>query len=433
MKLILNSLNYSPELTGIGKYNGEMCPELVKRGIDVSAFVATPYYPEWKVHKGYSKWWYSQENDQGVAITRCPLYVPSKVSTIKRVLHLASFSFSSGMALKSKLFSKPDVIILVQPTLFCAPFTLLFAKLTGAKAVMHIQDFEIDAMFGLGMMGKGAAARFAQKIEIWLMKKFDAISTISYSMIENAKNKGVAENKLIYFPNWSDTHFVTPITSGATLKAEWGFAASDKIILYAGNIGKKQGLEIILEAAASLKHFPAVKFVIVGAGVHVATLLSLSNKMNLENVFFEPLQPWERVPGMLALADIHLVVQKKGTANAVLPSKLTNILSAGGHALVTAEPDTELGRLAEQTPGIFTCIEPENTDCFVEAIKQLLANDLTEYNKVARAFAEEYLAKDKIIDHFVADLEAVVGTKIKAIQEHVPEPEPSRASSKEAE
>ncbi len=408
MKFILHSLNYSPELTGIGKYNGEMCPELFFRNFKVTAFVAPPYYPEWEVHKGHNKYLFSKKTIEGVNVVRCPLYVPKNVTTIKRLLHLASFSITSGLAIFSKVFKKPDVIMLVQPTLFCAPFTLLFAKLSGAKAIMHIQDYEVDALFGLGMMGDGSIAKLAKWIEKWLLSRFDAVSTISYSMIENAKAKGVCENKIIHFPNWSDTQFVTPDTCGNALRNEWGFSSTDKIILYAGNIGNKQGLEVVLEAA---KHFTSntdIKFVLVGTGVYVDTLNMMAEHQKLANVFFKPLQPWERVPEMLALADIHLVVQKKGAADAVLPSKLTNILSAGGYALVTAEAHTELGQIEQKHPGIFTCVEPENRQAFINGIDKLLAQGLSNYNSVARKFAEQFLAKDKILDQFVVDLKSLV-------------------------
>jgi len=404
MKLILQSLNYSPELTGIGKYNGEMCPELVKRGLNVSAVVAPPYYPEWQVHNGFNAFTFNSSKVEGVNVIRCPLYVPNNVTTIKRVVHLGTFAVSSFFALTSQLFKKPDVIMLVQPTLFCAPFTLLYAKLTGAKAIMHIQDYEVDALFGLGLMGEGKVSRFVKRIESWLMKRFDAVSTISYSMIENAKRKGVSESKIIHFPNWSDTDFVTPQTCGEALKKEWGFKPTDKIVLYAGNIGNKQGLEVVLDAAKHYQTQPNLKFVLVGAGAYVDTLKANANQLNLNNVVFLPLQPWEKVPQMLALADVHLVVQKKGAADAVLPSKLTNILSAGGHALVTAEPHTELGQIANKHTGIYDCVEPENTDAFINGLELILNRDLTTHNLVARQFAETYLAKNKILDQFVTDL-----------------------------
>jgi colanic acid biosynthesis glycosyl transferase WcaI len=407
VKFILISLNYSPELTGIGKYNAEMCTELAKDGFDVSAIVAPPYYPDWKVHKGYSKYKYSYSDEQGVDVIRCPLYVPKNVTTLKRILHLSSFAVSSGLVLVSKIFTRPDVVFLVQPTLFCAPLVLLFCKLTGAKSVMHIQDYEVDALFSLKLMGKGRISSLAKNIECWVMKRFDIISTISNSMMNNAKTKGVVEKNILYFPNWSDINFITPEINGGTLKKEWGYDSADRIILYSGNIGKKQGLEIVLDAAQAVRNEKNIKFILVGTGAHFNHLRELSQKMGLSNLSFKPLMPWKRVPEMLALADIHLVIQKKGIADVVLPSKLTNILAVGGYALVAAEKKSELGQLNEMYPGIYKRIEPECLDSFISGLNELLTKNLCSYNSVARVYADRYLDKDKILSEFAKDLKSI--------------------------
>ena len=111
---------------------------------------------------------------------------------------------------------------------------------------------------------------------------------------------------------------------------------------------------------------------------------------------------------MLAMTDIHLVIQKKGAADAVLPSKLTNILSAGGHALITAEEHTELGQIAENHPGIYSLVEPENIDKFVASLTALLSSDLTEHNRIARNYANEYLAKNKVINNFSENIRSLL-------------------------
>ncbi len=411
MKILLYSINYAPELTGIGKYNGELASEFECRGIQTHVVTAQPYYPEWRRHKGFANWWTKELEEDGAIVYRCPLYVPKRATTLKRLFHLFSFAFSSLLRLATLLRLKPDVLFLVQPTLFCAPAALLYCKLTGAKSVMHIQDFEVDVMFGLGLMINGKAARIAKFIERWLMSHFDAVSTISYSMMENVISKGVGEDQVICFPNWSDTEFVTPTTDGSRLKAEWGFRPNDKVVLYAGNIGSKQGLEMLLYAAKKLTFLPELKFVLVGAGVYADTLKSMAKEQQLDNVFFMPLQPWERVPEMLALADIHLVVQKKGVADAMMPSKLTNILSVGGYALVTAEANTELGSVAERFPGIYARVEPENVDAFVTELQGCLNIDTQRTNEVARCYAIENFNIKTVIDRFVVDLQRVVTKK----------------------
>lgn len=412
MKISLVSLNYAPELTGIGKYNGEMCPWLTQQGDDVQVLCAPPYYPEWQVHKGFSGGWYSVSEQNGVQVTRCPLYVPKAPTTLKRLLHLASFAVSSSLALFKGVFKKPEVVIVVEPTLFVVPSVLLFCKVTGARSVLHIQDYEVDAMFGLGMGGKtsGLLSRFAFCVERWLMSKFDAVSTISLSMMDKAREKGVSDDQLIFFPNWSDTDFVNPDVDGLSLRESWGLKESEKVVLYAGNIGAKQGLELVIEAAKRYISRTEVKFFVVGAGAYVKQLQALSYDAGLTNITFKPLQAWEDVPAMLSMADVHLVIQRKGAADAVLPSKLTNILSAGGNAVVTAESDTELGRLAEQYPGIYTCVEPEDIDAFCEGLDVELGK--TGTNTVARKYAEENLNKDAILSRFRENLLNLVSKEI---------------------
>jgi colanic acid biosynthesis glycosyl transferase WcaI len=423
VRFLLYSLNYSPELTGIGKYNGEMSSWLANNNVDVQVVAAKPYYPEWEIHPDYSGFGYHSINENGVSVIRCPLYVPAQPSALKRILHLVSFAFSSKLVLFKKAFSKqmrPDVIFVVQPTLFITPAALLFAKFTGAKTVLHVQDYEVDAMFGLGMAGKGSLIpRIAYSIESWLMRRFDVVSTISYSMMEKAKQKGVSADKLMFFPNWADTDFVTPEVDGSVIRAEWGFTKADKVVLYAGNMGAKQGLEMVLEAAAQyqiqngseFESVHAVKFVLVGAGAHVDALKQQAVEMNLNNVIFKPLQAWDDVPAMLGMADVHLVVQKKGAADAVLPSKLTNILSAGGNTVVTAEKDTELGQLTVKFPGIYTLAEPESLHEFIQALDaELNRIDKSESrcNRIAREYAEQHLNKDAILSKFLDNVRQLI-------------------------
>lgn len=409
MKFLLHSINYSPELTGIGKYNGELASELATHDVDVHVLTAPPYYPEWKRHTGYKNR-YSIQRNAGVTVYRCPLYVPSDVTTLKRLLHLFSFAVSSALRLLTLIRLRPDVVFLVQPTLFCAPFALLYSKIVGAKTVLHIQDFEVDAMFGLGMAGgseAGAAKRLVRRIESWLMNRFDRISSISYSMLENAERKGVPTEKQLFFPNWSDTDFVHPDIDASDLRQRWGYSPEDKLVLYSGNMGKKQGLEIILEAAKALGQDDKVKFIIIGSGVFEKTLKAMVKDQRLTNVTFKPLQPWEDVPKILVMADVHLVVQKRGAADAVLPSKLTNILAAGGHALVTAEEFTELGKIEKKFNGIYQRVEPENVDDFIDGLKILLASDTRKPNSIARQYAVNNLNQQAVIGRFAEDVKNI--------------------------
>ncbi|WP_049291604.1 colanic acid biosynthesis fucosyltransferase WcaI [Franconibacter helveticus] len=405
MKILVYGINYSPELTGIGKYTGEMVEWMARQGHEVRVITAPPYYPQWQVGENYSAWCWKKE--QGAAtVWRCPLYVPKQPSTLKRLIHLGSFAASSFFPLLAQRSWKPDRIIGVVPTLFCTPGMRLLAKLSGAKTLLHIQDYEVDAMLGLGMAGKGKGgkvARLASRFERSGLHNVDNVSTISRSMMNKAREKGVPDDRVIFFPNWSEVSRFRDVTQAeaAALRQQLGLPADKKIILYSGNIGEKQGLETAIEAAERLKDKPW-EFVIVGQGGGKARLEKMAAERGLSNVRFFPLQPYEALPALLKMADCHLVIQKRGAADAVLPSKLTNILAVGGNAVITAESETELGQLCLNYPGIAVCVEPESTPALVQGIEACL--ELPKFNTVAREYAERTLEKENVLSQFIADI-----------------------------
>lgn len=402
MKILLYGINYSPELTGIGKYSGEMARWLAQQGHEVRVVTAPPYYPDWQVWQGFSSWRFDKREEEGVTVIRCPLYVPPRPSALKRMLHLASFSLSSSVAVLAQLRWKPELVILVVPTLFCAPQALLLAKLSGAKSVLHIQDYEVDALFGLGIANGGALRRFAFAAERVILRAFDRVSTISSGMLQCARQKGVDAERLRFFPNWSETARFQNVPRAPALLARLGVDGDKRVLLYSGNIGEKQGLETVVAAAERLQDRSDLVFLIVGEGAGKARLLELVQRKGLANVLFAPLQPYEDLPALLACADCHLVIQKRGAADAVLPSKLTNILAVGGNAVITADPDTSLGLLCSEHPGIAALVEPESVDALLEGIECALG--MPARNSIATGYAREFLDKDQILSRFLAEV-----------------------------
>ena len=405
MRILVYGINYSPELTGIGKYTGEMVEWMAREGHEVRVITAPPYYPQWKVGARYSAWRYRREEGDAT-VWRCPLYVPKQPSTLKRLLHLGSFALSSFFPLMAQRRWKPDRIIGVVPTLFCTPGMRLLAKLSGARTLLHIQDYEVDAMLGLGLAGKGKSGKVAQlatAFERSGLHNVDNVSTISRSMMNKAQEKGVAAEKVIFFPNWSEVARFQNVSDDEviTLRQRLGLPDDKKIILYSGNIGEKQGLENVIMAAEQLREQPLI-FAIVGQGGGKARLEKMARDRGLHNVLFFPLQPYEALPALLKMGDCHLVVQKRGAADAVLPSKLTNILAVGGNAVITAEPETELGQLCDNFTGIAVCVEPESVDALVAGIAQALA--MPKNNTVAREYAERTLDKENVLRQFITDI-----------------------------
>lgn len=402
VKVLIYGINYSPELTGIGKYSGEMGAWLANRGHDVVAVTAPPYYPKWRIREGYSRWRITNALEQGVRVYRCPLYVPSQPTALTRILHLLSFSIASCFALLRLGRWRPDLVVYVVPTLFCALQALLYSRLTGAKIVLHVQDYEVDALFGLGLARIQWLSRLAFWVEKRLMSAFDCVSTISPGMMARAVEKGVDRQKLLFFPNWSEVERFIGVHRSDALLQRLGVDAAKKIVLYSGNMGDKQGLEIVLEVASRAQLQSDWIFLMVGEGAGKARLQALATQMRLSNVVFSSLLPYDDLPILLASADCHLVVQKSGVADAVLPSKLTNILAVGGNAVITAEADTSLGLLCREFSGIGVCVKPESADALMAGIEMALS--MPHHNQVACDYAKDNLDKHTILTRFMNEI-----------------------------
>lgn len=376
MNILIYGINYAPELTGIGKYTGEMAEWMALQGHKVSVITSMPYYPEWETHKNYKgKWWHT-EVINNVTVYRCPMYVPSKVTASKRIIHEFSFVLSSLVYwFKFFITQKTDIVITIAPPFHLGFISAFFAKLKKAKLITHIQDLQVDAARDLGMIKNKSFLSLMFKAEKYLLDKSSAVSTISEGMIKKVYAKKISKEKTILFPNWVDATIIYPLKKDLSLKKSFGFADQDRIILYSGNLGEKQGLEILIEAAQHFSTQKHVKFLIVGSGGGKAKLESAVEKRQLQNVYFKPLQPYLQLSSLLATADIHLVLQKKSAADLVMPSKLTSILAAGGYALVTALPGTSLYDIVAQHQ-MGQLVKPESSEDLVKAIDFALSNDL---------------------------------------------------------
>ncbi len=400
MRVLIHGINFSPELTGIGKYTGELAEWLSEEN-EVRVISSPPYYPEWKIKEQYKNF-YNKKFEGNVEIIRCPLYVPSKPNTIKRFFHLVSFSISSFFPVIFSSLWKPNLVIQVVPTLFSCIQMIILAKIAKSKSVIHIQDFEVDAMFGLNMAKGKNLRRFALYIEKTILDQFDYVSTISDGMMKRLSKKGISKEKIIFLPNWTNLDDFKDASKDEEIIKNLGIDPKKKLVLYSGNMGDKQGLEIVIKAAAEMESFKDIQFVMIGSGSAKQSLESFSKSLDLKNVTFLPLQPYSNLPKILASADCHLIIQKKGVADLVLPSKLVNILAVGGNTVTTAEENSSLGRVYKDNKDIGVLIEPESTSALVEGIKKTL--QMTTPNVIALQYAKKNLDKDNIISTFMNHL-----------------------------
>ena len=411
-RLLLISYNFYPEPTGIGKYNGEMISWFVSKGYDCTVITSYPYYPYWKIQEPYFKkrFWYTTEESVdsksggSLRIYRCPQYVPAKPSGVKRIILDLSFLFSAAIPLIRLLFSKKiDYVLTIAPSFQIGLLGVLFRKFQQSKFLYHIQDLQIEAAQDLKMIKSPKVINLLFKIENYILNRSDLISTISPGMVSKVKSK--TKKDVLLFPNWTDTNSFYPIKNKTNLKKEFSYLPSDKIVLYSGAIGEKQGLDAILNIADQLRNVTDLKFIICGSGPYKKELQNLAGQLKLQNVNFMPLQDHSKFNDFLNLADIHLVIQKASASDLVMPSKLTTILAVGGLAIITANPGSGLYSLVKEN-NIGVLAKAENADSLKECILRVISGDYSEIAGNARKYAEDYLSTEEVLLSYEASIRA---------------------------
>lgn len=404
MRILIVGINYLPELTGIGKYTGEMAEYLAAAGHEVRIVTAPPYYPEWQVAEGYATWRYRTETRAGVSVWRCPIWVPARPSGMKRLLHLASFALSSLPVMLRQLLWRPDVILSIEPPLFCAPAAWICARLSGARAWLHVQDFEVDAAFELGILRSPWLRSLVSRLESGLMRRFDRVSTISPNMVRRLVQKRVPAENTVLFTNWVDINAIFPLESVSSMRELLGISPESVVALYSGNMGEKQGLEIVLESAVMLSGEQDIKFVLCGDG---AVRQRLQQKYaGLSNVLWLPLQPLERLNDLLNMANIHLLPQRPGAEDLVMPSKLTGMLASARPVVATANKGSQI---AEAVQNCGVVVQPDNVGEFSEAIVALArdAERCAALGVHAREYALKHWSRDRVLREFEAQLKGL--------------------------
>lgn len=434
MKILLHGLNYAPEELGIGKYSGEMMQFLAANGHRCVVVTTPPYYPQWEIPAGYHGRRYSRErhpveardkdtaaNNAAAAwihIVRCPLWVPSRVSAFKRIIHLASFGLSSFPAVIWKAIRfRPDAIITVEPAAVCMPTAWIAARMVGAKAWLHVQDFEVDMAFELGIVRAPMLRKLVLFLESLLMRRFDCVSSISPNMIDKLQMERVDAARIRYFPNWVDCNKLRPLVhtedEQERLREQFGLPPDKCIALYAGNIGVKQGLEIIVEAARHLRRDQASKvhFVICGQGAAHSQLCEMAQ--GIDNIQMLPVQPFEKFNELMNCADLHLLPQRADAADLVMPSKLTGMLATGRAVVACAAPGTQIADVVENRGLV---VSPGSVLEFAEAVKQLSENPklCRQMGVAARQYALKNLSRQAILQRFEAELYELCAQESKA-------------------
>ncbi len=417
MKITVWGINYDPEPTGIGPFNTDLCVWLTARGHAVTMLSTFPYYPWWKKREEDRGKLHARTIVNGVTLHRCWHYVPQKPSTVKRLLHELSFVTTSTW--RALWTPRPDVFVVISPSLFLGLGAFIASRLKRRPFVFHVQDLQPDAALGLGMIKPGLSVKLLYVLEKWSYGWAALVSGISGGMIDAYRRKGVPDAKIYLFPNWipdeppmngttqvgqSDLHGSGATEAAASFRREYGIAAQTPLIAYSGNVGMKQGLEVAIEAARG----GVAHWAICGEGAAKPALEAAIAADAQSGARLYPLQPDDRYRALLREADVSLITQQKGTGQFFFPSKLLSILQYGRPVLAVADEASELARAAREG-GFGLVVEPGDAAKLRAAAQEIIlasAERKAEWARRGRAWVDQF-RRSRVLGEFEARLVTV--------------------------
>jgi colanic acid biosynthesis glycosyl transferase WcaI len=323
---------------------------------------------------------------------------------VLRIFHELSFVVTSF--LRCLQLPRPDVLVVVSPPLLLGAAAWLAGRIKRAPFVFHVQDLQPDAALGLGMLKPSRFARALYALESLAYRKAARVAGISQGMLDAFRQKGVPPDKLVYFPNGVVPPAPDEVPDGVRFRQRLGFSPGDFLAVYSGNLGVKQGLQVVIEAARLLKN-PRVKIILCGEGSDRARLQSLMERDRLQAVTLLPMQPDADYREMMGAADVCLITQQKGSGRAFFPSKLLSALAFRKPVLTVADADSELAR-ALKSGRFGVNIPPEEPGSVARALDMLGADPerLAGFAGAGRKFIESFERK-KVLGDFIAVLETL--------------------------
>ena len=363
--------------------------ELVRQGFEVEVVTGFPNYPGGKVYPGYNIRWIQRERIDGVDVTRLPLYPNHDQSAIKRVLNYASFA-TSALFYGLFLAKRADVMYVYHPPLTVGIAASLIRWVRGIPLVYDIQDMWPDTLRATGMLNNPRALGLVGRVCDWVYRRVDQVVVLSPGFKRLLVQRGVPESKIEVIYNWADESALS--TPTGTLAANFPGDNRFKIV-FAGNMGKAQALDAVLQAAEILQgRGSSVCFVMLGGGVEVGRLKERTNALALDNVVFLPAVPMAEVGTVLGAADALLVhLRKAPLFEITIPSKTQAYMAVGRPLLMAVNGDA--ADLVTQADSGLTA-EPENPVALADAAQRLAdmpLDQLQTMGKRARQFYQERL------------------------------------------
>lgn len=389
MRILVLSVNYWPEETGIGPLTTWRCEYLASRGHDVTVCTTLPYYPQWRVSEPYKRALWRRELHNGVNILRSWSWIPKQVTSAQRIIFEATFLMGNlMMALSGR---KPDLLLVESPPLGLALTAGFLKRLWGIPFVYDVMDLQPDAAADLGMLRDGMLIRFLYRLERFAYNQAALVSTLTEGMRRRILEKSIAPDKVTLFAARADPALLQLRrgTGSETFLRTHGLEGKF-VVLYTGNMGVKQGLDVVLSAARLSQDRPEIVYLFAGDGAVRKDTELRAAALRLANVKFLPVQPREQLFQMLSAADVCLITQQRTVADVVFPSRTATFLAAGCPVVASVNAGSAVAGILERC-GAGLVVAPEEPVPLFDAIASLQGNSLkrSEMSGAGRRFAQE--------------------------------------------
>ncbi|NGO73592.1 glycosyltransferase [Streptomyces boncukensis] len=386
-QLVLVSTNYAPEPAGIGPYATQIAEHWAGRGdLDVHVLAGMPHYPAWRVHPAYAGRWAAHERRGGVRVYRRRHWVPSRQSAVHRALYEASI-LAHGVLAPPRAGRPADAVVAQLPSLAGGVLAARLARRARAPFVPVVQDLMGAAAAQSGISGGGRAAALAASVERRVLGSATLVGVIHETFTERVRALGVPRERIRVVPNWS--HIPAPCRDRAETRRRLGWPDGAAVVLHSGNMGLKQGLEVLVEAA---RRAPALRVVLMGDGSQRERLRALADP--LPNVDLLPPAAEADFPEVLAAADVLAVTQRASVLDMSVPSKLTSYFAAGRPVIASVAPDG--GTAGEiRRSGAGELVPPEDPRALADGVLALAADPARAgaLGTAGRDYAERHLGR----------------------------------------
>lgn len=378
--------HFTPDTAPTGVIGARLVAELGALGHHVEVVTSLPWYTDHAVEPTWRGRLLRRERTAWGSITRVhPFPTGDKTNIPRRAVGFAAFC--AATALVGAFGRRADVVLAMSPPLPMAATGWLVSRARRAPLVLNVQDVFPDVAVELGVLRGRRAIAAASWLERWSYRRAAAVTVLSEDMRTNLAAK-TDPDRLVVIPNFVDVEQVVPGPRLNAYREEFGLGERT-VVMYAGNVGMSQSVDLLLDAARSLREREDVVFVVNGGGSGLVALKAAAQ--GLDNVVFVPMQPFERLPEVLAAADLHVIPLRAGLARSSVPSKTYSVLAAGRAVLASVDRGSEVDRVVTGS-GAGLCVAPEDPAAFTAAMEAMLSGgreDLAAMGSRGRSWVEE--------------------------------------------